>query len=124
MKQTEFRVGNWANNGDKDYIISHNTLIDLIEHDRLFPNNELWGGVPISEKWLLGFGFYTKNSKIGWYKKKDFRFTCRLESGVFVIYLIKDLRHITITQMKYVHRLQNFYFEMKNEELIYDSKSN
>jgi hypothetical protein len=62
--------------------------------------------IPLSEYWLLKFGF----KKHGRFFKKSnlkitFRDCWRFEYGGLIV------------KIEYVHRLQNLYFELKNEEL-------
>lgn len=53
----ELRIGNWANNGFKDYQVSGATIWQLgLEYATALP-------IPLTEEWLLRFGF--KKHKCG-----------------------------------------------------------
>lgn len=78
----------------------------IVDLDRLL-------GVPITEEWLLRFGFIKKNNtpSIELYIKEDFivRFD---PQDKFQFYI--NGKYINID---YVHQLQNLYFALTNKEL-------
>ena len=103
MKATELRIGNYykgASRGNIE-IVSWQTLRDLSEGKlNLLP-------IPLTEEWLLRFGFEQKTSS-------------------FVIYPVSIKRQTknaffyspTSLHLKYVHQLQNLYFALTGEELV------
>lgn len=69
--------------------------------------------IPLTEKWLLKFGFvnnWNGFSKYG-YWKDDFKI---ISAGNSVFYTIINGKE---TEIKYVHQLQNLYFALTGEEL-------
>ena len=69
-------------------------------------------GIPLTEEWLLKFGFYIdsfKNYELG--NINIHRLTFKLD--IFE----EDDWHTIPIKMKYVHQLQNLYFALTGEEL-------
>lgn len=111
MEANELRIGNLIqyNEGGKCKVIGiHEFGVDVefieettyIEFDQFSP-------IPITEEWLLKFGFELKNWGIKvWYLKGfeiDHNFYLKgIDWGV---------------RFKYVHQLQNIYFALVGEEL-------
>lgn len=79
--------------------------------------------IPITEEWLLKFGFEKKITQTSFINLVHF------ENKNCWIYLIKDgfefelitgnERHNLCKTYKYVHQLQNLYFALTGEELIF-----
>ena len=110
MKANELRIGN--------YILFDNDVYDVRGfvnervkiHKREVYIGQLFKPIPLTEEWLLKFGF----SK--WKNKNNF------SKGSFIVYTLskkgfhfgkKSLR----VELKYVHQLQNLYFALTGEEL-------
>ena len=128
MKANELRLGNWVNlicDGHRDEPEAFQWLLEDYEYyeDNMF--NIL--PIPLTEEWLLKFGF----------NKKNHQFYCKKIGGnVFVLINYNttprgcygavtfetDLKensyvgHIK-NSCKHVHQLQNLYFALTNEEL-------
>lgn len=66
--------------------------------------------IPLTEEWLLSFGF-EQNGDIS-YKLRETGFVILVYGGIFK-------HNVTGKEFKYVHKLQNFYYELKDEELIH-----
>ena len=96
MDIKELRIGNYVN--IKDIILR----IDLQE---LYYNSFPMTPVPLTEEWLLKFGF--KKAYETYYQYKDFILNDK--------FIMMDI-DITI-QLKHVHQLQNLYFALTGEEL-------
>jgi hypothetical protein len=81
--------------------------------------------IPLTEEWLLKFGFSTtdyKNGYIGIDHKvggiiTDFVLTYPLVIGEFQKHFIWEHSKFKYKELKYVHQLQNLYFALTNEEL-------
>ena len=112
MKTNELRIGNWVNNmgvmtkfeeGDWDCII--NKLYSQTPMDRYEP-------IPLTEEWLLKFGFtfYRENM----YDIKDFTFL--LDRFTLWDYTGEE-RYLIACSVNHVHQLQNLYFALTGEEL-------
>jgi len=109
MKVTELRIGNlYFHEPTNDYDEVRKNTFDLIER-----NPECYKPIPLTEEWLIKFGF-EDNQKVKGVKYID---------GVIAIDCIRygkgwclanDEYHPNI---KYVHQLQNLYFALTGEEL-------
>lgn len=107
IQANELRIGNWVNHNPSGV----NFKIISYHFNELFsdPNKPLIKPIPLTEKWLLRFGFF--KSSLDYFKKKgiivkkedDGRFECFLGSS--------------IPRLLHVHQLQNLYFALTGEEL-------
>ena len=114
MKANELRIGNWYTYADYDGIvyrtikeIKFNEFGFLGDYDGV--NFEICKPIPLTEEWLLKFGF-EKHNKEYWYKDifvglDDNSFNLKEGIGVY------------LTDVLYVHSLQNIYFALTGEEL-------
>ena len=66
--------------------------------------------IPLTEQWLLDFGFVSHKQN---YYKKDY-FRIMIYEGIF---FLEDW-HDGCLEIEHVHRLQNLYFALNNNELI------
>lgn len=100
----ELRIGNWVNNGFKDYQVSVATIWQLgLWYATALP-------IPLTEEWLLRFGFEVLEFD---HKENQYGFKGRLiviRHGLFCDYG-------TSVIIKHVHQLQNLYFSLTGEEL-------
>ena len=74
--------------------------------------------IPLTEEWLLKFGFEKQMIKINDYT--DFAYECIFESYEFALYQElewSDIQKIILHTVKYVHQLQNLYYALTGEEL-------
>jgi len=110
MKANELRIGNIVRWGD------HDTTVDI---------NMLWsfdvysqGGIsgePLTEEWLLKFGFEKiRGAHPSWYNKK-YAITRDFEVQLIEKTLIYSGKNYI--EYNYVHQLQNLYFVLTGEEL-------
>jgi hypothetical protein len=111
MKANELRVGNWVYDIRGEQNIQCDLQFMKQAHDRLYP-------IPITEEWLLKFGFDkhpNPNGTRSWCYYKD--------RERWVIQSMLDLNSFSfgITPLKpelnFVHQLQNLYFALTGEEL-------
>lgn len=124
MKATELRIGNWVtfepDNGN--FIVSqidaHNTWSKTINGLCL----EDIKPIPLTEEWLLKFGF-KKDKILGSYIKNYFRFHTQRPNGdnkgftlVTEIYWCKR-EVIVVGGVEHVNQLQNLHFALTNKEL-------
>jgi hypothetical protein len=114
MKASELRIGNLVQtNFKKEKEITDIKLIDFKEN--FF---KLYDPIPLTEEWLLKFGFEMINSspinyKI--YSLKDITFYVIKDSNIELydkIVYSEQYKHI-----ESVHQLQNLYFALYGEEL-------
>lgn len=146
----ELRIGNWLNVNEDGQLVAHQlTCIGynmdgyegysahfrgrsctLEDH---FNDGELdVKGIPLTEEWLLKFGFEkSAEFKMNWFETKFLtnegvdeieeyvRLCINIESySVFMIsHNSDDLGHNLKAKCQYVNQLQNLYFALTNEEL-------
>ena len=125
MKANELRIGNLVYYRKEDYKV---VLIaeDLIKIDIgygavqrfeknpiISPNIDELKPIPLTEEWLLKFGFYKVNHIGGYsfYAHKKNNFDIYLDEKK-----IKWYGHITQCKF-FVHSFQNLYYEIQNNEL-------
>jgi len=111
MKAQELRIGNLVLSG-KDKIVIYNIHKDIINygHSQGADDGDLiefLTGIPLTEEWLLKFGF--EKLLYGVVYNKDYVEIGFNKDGFYIIQSSKTI--------KYVHKLQNLYFERKNQEL-------
>ena len=119
MKVSELRIGNLVDLGNRIAKISeiyHKacTVLDIEETQDTIEDYERIKPIPLTEWWLLKFGFE---------KNENNQFI--LMDGDVDILFNKDLNgwtcddiNFSINQTLYVHQLQNLYFALTGEELI------
>ncbi len=127
MKATELRLWNIVYDTDKGLPSNFVHRVELID---LEPENiGTLEPIPISEKWLLRFGFEAMskanahyfinypNPNIGEYQIH----LCPLSERWGVAFgdklMGKERSYISETYIKHVHQLQNLYFALTGEEL-------
>lgn len=114
MEAKELRLGNYLNYRDKERILIVSNLgsfrFETVCHNTgiIYGSDDAseYNGIPLTEEWLLKFGFEKKTSS-------------------FVIYPVsikkqtKDAFFYTPASLhlEYVHQLQNLYFALTGEEL-------
>lgn len=125
MKASELRIGNWVKDENGSYQIKGEHL----DEDN-FPTIQTWE-IPITEEWLLKFGFIHQHKTI---IGQDF-FQHLIDSE-FTLYVNLNKMNISINKkyvgnvfskkLQYVHQLQNLYFALTGEELfeIYKKENN
>lgn len=131
MKASELRIGNYIQDrGDKIWAIDHwensykvASKTPIIYVDETFgemPGHPLTEEIkyvkpiPLTEEWLLKFGFEEDRSEINTLKKGRFKLEAMIKiitSGELRSFYYK---HISV---KHVHQLQNLYFALTNYEL-------
>jgi hypothetical protein len=131
MKTNELRIGNLLYH-EEDIIKSAYTVEAILKDSVLVKqdNEEIKIGllqpIPLTEEWLLKFSFRNKVKESEYYIVID---KLSVSNGLFICYDIVDkscsigqLRHFShqFGEYKYVHQLQNLYFTLTNEELIYN----
>ena len=118
MKATELRIGNYIDYTTEREIV---TMQITYEYIRLIHNgNKNFKPIPLTEEWLLKFGFEFSRDPESNYYEKTFDFTAfykvvierKIGSDVFCY-----SSFFSTTQLIYVHQLQNLYFALTGEEL-------
>jgi hypothetical protein len=117
MKPSELRIGNYILGEVEDWKVGRVTAINIMGNDDVSLDIDAESylitdiqPIPLTEEWLLKFGFTHENTIGGWSKwsnKKmkllDMKFY--FESSEYFI------------RVEYVHQLQNLYFALTGEEL-------
>ena len=145
MKSNELRIGNyvflnneiWSEYSKIPLIVTKldSELSELfplssggvsIEHEDKLKNlqfnqyNEYIEPIPLTEKWLLKAGFV----KVGMNYQKDWILLWTYLKTGEVHFVLNEpnsnKRHIT--ELKYVHQLQNLYFALEGSEIIFSNK--
>ena len=122
MKTSELRIGNYLN-GRKGPVtvteIRENNRVKIKENPSNFTVGDCLHPIPLTEEWLLRFGFIAKN----WYSNFEHWSDTWFQLSSSVIKANKerscfyfDNEMINI-EIKYVHQLQNLYFALTGEEL-------
>ena len=104
MKASELRIGNWFKEDiiEQTYTeITAKQILDFYED----PLDDFYKPIPLTEEWLLKFGFERAYDTC--YQYKNFILNDK--------FIMMDI-DITI-QLKHVHQLQNLYFALTGEEL-------
>ena len=113
MKANELRIGNLVYLTDKDKVWE---ILDGHEIDEC-DDNPLVQPIPLTEEWLLKFGF---EKTMSWTYVKD------LVGNLKLVYYLGEKgwsigfkSYSDFPNLKYVHQLQNLYFALTGEELTY-----
>lgn len=117
IKPEEFRIGStvWLKSKDKPYTIASGHDIDEgIDSDDFEP-------VPLTEEWLLKFGFEKGSNETNkkCFYKRDFVFIFYSDGigGRFSKCFFQSACTHTLSEIKYVHQLQNLFYALTGEEL-------
>lgn len=145
MTANELRIGNLVDLGNriaKVIEIGHLAcvVVDLEETQDTLEDYERTKPLPLTEEWLLKFGFVEKNigNKLpeSWYELKYLsnEHEPMITSWVSILINIEtwscvicdeypdEIGANTKTKIEYVHHLQNLYFALTGEELTFKSE--
>jgi hypothetical protein len=107
MKASELRIGNFVMWSNVEIKIKSPLMMQRtyqkIKEKRVNP-------IPLTEEWLLKFGFEKSNKYRGY--NKGLYLACAWEQ-----YFTLSNNHGYIANINYVHRLQNLYFALTGKEL-------
>ncbi len=127
MKAKEVRIGNWIHilDGGSDYQLKNVDDLGLIDCGS---GSE---GIPLTNEWLIGLGFYETAKKWGF--REYIYFNNNITPRMWSIKLWGNERKAhehkhgkylwAKVEIKYVHQLQNLYFALTNEELTIKSSN-
>jgi hypothetical protein len=109
MKATELRVGNLVLNK------IDNSILEISAKDILFleegGDEFVFEPIPLTEEWSLKLGYLSMNNKTNYRMQGHEIWKCNDLS----------MRDKSGKILKYVHRLQNLFFELTDKELIIQS---
>lgn len=104
LKANELRIGNLVNYND-EYFTVLSISEDWLQLDNEYLNSHIADlqPIPLTEEWLFRFG----------YTEKDFSNgnIIKVINGGYIITTLSN------KEIKYVHKLQNLYYELKDNEL-------
>jgi len=136
MKASELRLGNYHEYFVEDKVderqeywavgqIDWQDIKIISDRDERFANHpppnppkEYYRAIPLTEEWLLKFGFEKdeyNNDRPYYYTFKGFRLNCNL--GFLTLYNSNELADFRPIELKYIHQLQNMFFALCGEEL-------
>ena len=106
MKANELRIGNYVQfSGGAIY------KVDMLYIG--FGGLEFWKPIPLTEEWLLKFGFEKKGCN---WELPNFRFHVN-KSVNYDGFLFCDGYSVITEKIQHVHQLQNLYFALTQKEL-------
>ena len=137
MKSNELRIGNWVNSNGEDH--QENALIASICREEVGFKSGDYGlietidGIPLKEDWLLKHGFFVENfdysipisdCKVVWLTLIPQDEECTAYS-VCVTQTDEDEddQNVFLSDISYVHQVQNLYFALTGNELKYEEQS-
>jgi hypothetical protein len=128
MKPNELRIGNYVQTKDGIFTIRGIQkeglwICPLKSIDSFSPKRSSIKPIPLTEEWLLKFGFKTRVT-IGHSVQYFIGINPITRDWLLDILWLEDYKYPFYRnghfEIKYVHQLQNLYFALTNEELTYD----
>jgi len=119
MKASELRIGNLVNYKIVDKLDERKKWFEPCEIDAvdLQVIDSDYQPIPLTEEWLLKFGFkYSLRLDDFMFKDKNDIFEIQSYKKGFLNLVLWHDNEI-LQELKYVHQLQNLYFALTNEEL-------
>ena len=137
MKATELRIGNYYYYTCEDSLDERKKWCEVCQIDSqdlvLLESNqgdEDFNPIPLTEEWLLKFGFEKTKHSHGYacYIKDGFDFDIVSHGRYWVLAIYKDESctdslYFAHGRLEYVHQLQNLFFVFTGEELTIQTKS-
>ena len=106
----ELRVGNYVSNNVEVVKLTDEDLVYLLIYD----NQHKAEPIPLTEKWLIDFGFEKHKANGFWFMKNGI---CISVLGVIELISWDRQAFKLKNEIKHVHQLQNLYFALTGEEL-------
>ena len=116
MRAEELRIGNWVEITDSKGIYTTVTKSTFDCNVDVFYN-----AIPITEEWLLKFGFYYQASYKNYVvksKQENNNSIKKIDGDWCYNNDYSDAACYFVTELKYIHQLQNLYYALNEEELI------
>jgi len=112
LKASELRIGNWHLGDGNPLQIDAFDIKDLSDD----PQDDFYQPIPLTEEWLLKFGFdKLPFDRTSLEYKKDIYRLIGSEDKWFCLAVMNFVH--TKVRVQYVHQLQNLYFALTGEEL-------
>jgi hypothetical protein len=122
MKPNELRIGNLVNyiDGGLFKVIGiHEFGLDVEDDiETTYMEFENFEPIPLTEEWLLKFGFEIKKGE--WSAATHKINTEFIINNAHKMWMFTPIWCLDYASIQYVHQLQNLYFALTNEELTYD----
>jgi hypothetical protein len=118
MKANELRIGNWVNYRIYDKLDNPQEYFDLSQVDAIdlqTLDDHYYQPIPITEEWLVKFGFGLDGEGWYWLRKKDHITPHGYSFNYYGNFL--EIDELRISKIEFVHQLQNLYFALTGEEL-------
>lgn len=112
MNIKELRIGNYLidSRNNEIHVVSGNTI-----HSLEYSISDILKPILLTEKWMFDLGYIKIKGVHRTYSKTNY-------NDNSTIYNFSDYIHQTTgVNIKYVHQLQNIYFALTNDELIYNA---
>lgn len=128
MKERELRIGNWVRVGNIESVVDEITE-ELIHVEGNWLRNRIdqIEPIPLTEEWLLKFGFHEMISNEGYFifalgesgrvSFEDADFIFHLQSGFIQAECAIDIHSIGV-KIQYVHEFQNAFKVLTGKELV------
>jgi hypothetical protein len=118
MKASELRIGNYVRSNDVNMASYFTVTASFLKQNE---NEMSWfiEEIPLTEEWLLKFGFELDIEDDG-YQKRKYKVSVSDEGCLFFINI--GYYPEEIAEFKYVHQLQNLYFALTGKELTFKSE--
>ena len=121
MEVKELKIGNWVSFISDDNFCQVSSIVDDLEVVCLISTNissergvDDYNPIPLTEEWLLKFGFYWDKKKVYLCLNEDL-FRIRYSHNQVSLFQFGEC--IVVSPIKHVHQLQNLYFALTNKEL-------
>jgi len=120
MTANELRIGNLVSDRgffemEVSAIFKDEVYLDFEENEGVVweVNEKDLQPIPLTEEWLLKFGFVLHDDDNFWFYKHGLDFCVTKDKGSFFVWIMDG----DFVEIISVHQLQNLYFALTNEEL-------
>jgi hypothetical protein len=123
MKANELRIGNWVyipqtKTNEQIGVIEENGRFLTKGYKTSYSSIECSRPIPLTEEWLLRFGFEDDRDNLMVLRKDVFEFFFDKKDICGVNLYEKWDGNFLCGDIQYVHQLQNLYFALTGEELV------
>jgi hypothetical protein len=119
MDAKELRIGNWVldDTGISFEVNAHGILNYYLTEKKQWylTENKQWSGIPLTEEWLLKFGF--KHDYEEYYEIENQEHEFRIAKTIDGFILAIGSEYHVGQKFEHVHQLQNLCFALTGEEL-------
>ena len=124
MKANELRIGNYINYEQTTHVVIGFDLYGIISYwlngddklDHYRTKIDEVKPIPLTEEWLLKFGFVLHDDDNFWFYKHGLDFCVTKDKGSFFVWIMDG----DFVEIISVHQLQNLYFALIRKELEFN----